>query len=259
MNWFVEGLQGSGKSTLTRRIAELRPESVPVMEGDYSPVELAWCAYMNANQYREILNRYPELRTEIEAKTAAEGEKRIVCYTKIQTQNTRFYRDLERYEIYNSRVPPADFRAIVLERYRKWNGDGNVFECSLLQNTVEDMILFRNAADAEIVEFYRKTREALDGKDYHIIYLKTEDVRGNLETIRRERTDKQGNELWFPMMMQYFNDSPYAKANGKTEPEDLIRHFIHRQELELRICREVFAGKYTVLASRKYTDRDIPV
>ena len=33
MNWFVEGLQGSGKSTLTRRIAELRPESVPVMEG----------------------------------------------------------------------------------------------------------------------------------------------------------------------------------------------------------------------------------
>ena len=60
MNWFVEGLQGSGKSTLTRRIAELRPESVPVLEGDYSPVELAWCAYMYVNQYREILNRYPD-------------------------------------------------------------------------------------------------------------------------------------------------------------------------------------------------------
>ena len=47
MNYFVEGLQGSGKSTLVQRLSELNPDCTAVREGDYSPVELAWCAYMN--------------------------------------------------------------------------------------------------------------------------------------------------------------------------------------------------------------------
>ena len=95
MNWFVEGLQGSGKSTLTRKLAEKIPGSVLKEEGDYSPVELAWCAYLNEEQYQEILEKYPEMRKEIEEKTYAEGEKKIVCYTKIRTDNREFYQDLE--------------------------------------------------------------------------------------------------------------------------------------------------------------------
>lgn len=41
MNYFAEGLQGSGKSTLISKLSELHPECVPVREGEYSPVELA--------------------------------------------------------------------------------------------------------------------------------------------------------------------------------------------------------------------------
>ena len=58
MNYFVEGLQGSGKSTLVRKIGEAHPDYTPVMEGDYSPVELAWCAYVDAETYRGILEKY---------------------------------------------------------------------------------------------------------------------------------------------------------------------------------------------------------
>ena len=58
MNYFVEGLQGSGKSTLARMIAEKKPEYVLKQEGDYSPVELAWCAYLNEDQYQEIVFQY---------------------------------------------------------------------------------------------------------------------------------------------------------------------------------------------------------
>lgn len=259
MNYFVEGLQGSGKSTLARRITEMKPGYTLVAEGDYSPVELAWCAYTDADQYREILEKYPELCPEIEARTVSEGERNIVCYTRIRTENQGFYRDLEQHEIYNNRIPLEDFQAIVLGRYRKWNGDRMVFECSLFQNTVEDMILFRDRSDEEIIAFYREVRKALEGKNCRIVYLKAEDVAGNLAVIRRERSDEQGNERWFPMMMRFFDESPYARARGLTGEEALIRHFTHRQELELRICEEVFAGQYTVLASKQYADREIPV
>ena len=193
MNYFIEGLQGSGKSTVVQKLAEARPGYTAVREGDYSPVELAWCAYTAESKY------------------FAEGNKRIICYTQVRTDNHAFYQDLEQYEIYNGRVAFEDFKTIVLDRYRQWNTDQMIFECSLLQNTVEDMILFRCFSDEEIIGFYRHVRKALEGKDYRIVYLNAEDISGNLAVIRKERSDENGNELWFPLMLQYFNDSPYAK------------------------------------------------
>ncbi len=253
MNYFVEGLQGSGKSTLVQKLSDLNPGFTAVREGEYSPVELSWCAYMDDDHYHRILEKYPDLRSQIEDKTYSEGCKKIICYTKIATDNRKFYQDLEQYEIYNNRVPFGAFQAIVLERYRKWESDRMIFECSLFQNIVEDMILFRQADDEDILSFYKLIREALGGKDYRIIYLKAKDIRGNLETIRKERSDEQGNEIWFPMMLGFFNDCPYARARGLKGEEDLIRHFMHRQELELRLCKEVFPDRSIIIESKNYS------
>ncbi len=141
---------------------------------------------------------------------------------------------------------------MLLSRYSSWNGDKSIFECSLLQNTVEDMILFRVMTDEEILSFYKEVRATLEGKDMHIYYLKTEDIAGNINVIRKERSDDKGNELWFPLMMGYFNDCPYAKKHGISGEEELIKHLQHRQELELRICNEIFGDKCTILKSKDY-------
>ena len=254
MNYFVEGLQGSGKSTMVRKLSELNPDYTAVREGEYSPVELSWCAYVSGNQYKGILDRYPDLRSDIEKKTYSEGDRKIICYTKIITDNRAFYQNLEQYEIYNNRVPFDDFRSTVLERYRKWISDNMIFECSLFQNTVEDMILFRQASDEEIIEFYRLVRETLEGKEYRIIYLKANDIKANLDIIRRERSDESGNELWYPMMLGYFIDCPYSKARSLQGDDDLINHFRHRQDLELRICEEIFPERSIIFKSKNYTD-----
>ena len=255
MNFFVEGLQGSGKSTLAGKLAE-KTGCTAVREGEYSPVELAWCAYVSEAQYREILSRYPDLSEEISARSYPEDGKVIICYTKVKTDSRDFYADLEQYEIYNGRTSPDEFRSIILDRYSKWDTDDNVFECSLLQNTVEDMILYRCASDDDILGFYRLVREALEGKDYRIIYLRTDDIEGNLSVIRRERTDAEGNEAWFPLMMEFFDGSPYAKSLGIHGQEALLDHFSHRQELELRILEELFADRSLILPSKLYLDSD---
>ena len=124
-------------------------------------------------------------------------------------------------------------------------------------NGLKEKVGIKDMSDDEIIEFYKEVRKALDGKDYHIVYLKADDVRGNLDVIRKERSDDQGNELWFPLIMGFFNECPYSKERGLSGEEDLINHFIHRQELELRICEEVFEGKYTIFTSKKYNDEDI--
>ena len=180
MNYFVEGLQGSGKSTLVQKLSDMNPGYSAVREGEYSPVELSWCAYVDNDQYHRILEKYPDLRLQIEGKTYPDGCRKVICYTKIATENRDFYQDLEQYEIYNNRLPFEAFQSIVLGRYRKWNSDHMIFECSLFQNIVEDMILFRQADDREILSFYRQIREALGGTEYRIFYLQAKDIRKNL-------------------------------------------------------------------------------
>lgn len=258
MNYFIEGLQGSGKSTLVGKMSDKHPEYKVFREGDYSPTELAWCAYVSKDKYESILKKYSDIQDEITAKSHEEDGHMIICYTQIITDIPGFHKDLEQYEIYNNRVSKEAFKNIILTRLAGWNSDGNIFECSLFQNIVEDMILFQEASDEEVIKFYREIKIVLDGKDYHIAYLLSEDIRSNIDAIRKERSDDQGREMWFPLMLRYYNDSPYAKKNGLFGAENMLKHFHHRQGLELKICEEVFHGKYTILKSKGYKEAEIP-
>ncbi len=252
MNYFVEGLQGSGKSTLVKRLSEKHPNYTAIHEGDYSPVELAWCAYVDRETYKQILEKYKDIRDEIEKKSFAEDYHMIICYTKILTDIPGFHKDLEKYEIYNGNLDSETFRDIVLRRFKNWQGDNNIFECSIFQNIIEDMILFQKCSDEEIVDFYKQIKEVLADKPYEIVYLQADDIKSNIDIIRKERSDDQGNEMWFPLMLGYFDNSPYALEKGVKGTEALLEHFKHRQELELRICEELFTERNIVLRSKNY-------
>ncbi|SHI79814.1 P-loop NTPase family protein [Pseudobutyrivibrio xylanivorans] len=252
MNYFVEGLQGSGKSTLVKRLSEKHPNYTAIHEGDYSPVELAWCAYVDRETYKQILEKYKDIRDEIEKKSFAEDDHVIICYTKILTDIPGFHKELEKYEIYNGNLDSEIFRDIVLRRFKNWQGDNNIFECSIFQNIIEDMILFQKCSDEEIVDFYKQIKEVLADKPYEIVYLQADDIKSNIDIIRKERSDDQGNEMWFPLMLGYFDNSPYALEKGVKGTEALLEHFKHRQELELRICEELFPERNIVLRSKNY-------
>ena len=257
MNYFIEGLQGSGKSTLMKKLSAKYPDHRAVYEGDYSPVELAWCAWVSRDKFREILDKYQAIRQDIEAESHAEEDGMVICYTKVRTDIPGFYQDLEQYEIYNGRMDFEEWKGVILSRFGKWTGGRNIFECSLFQNIVEDMILFRNASDREIFDFYREIRSALREKDYRILYLKTDDIAASIDAVRKERTDEQGEEQWYRMLCGYFDASPFAVKHGVSGPGALLEHLKHRQELELKICAGLFPDRVAVLRSREYREDEI--
>ena len=118
-NYFVEGLQGAGKSTMVRLLSNKLPEYKVFREGDYSPIELAWCAYVTKMHYSDILERYSTLEPEIANKTVDEGDHKIICYTQILTDVEGFHKDLEQYEIYNGNLDRNSFEQIILEKKKK--------------------------------------------------------------------------------------------------------------------------------------------
>lgn len=256
-NIFVEGIQGAGKSTLVNQLQEAVPGLKVCREGDYSPVELAWCALMSEAEYEEILEKYPALREDIIEHTVREKEYRIVMYTQIRTEQKEFYQELEGFEIYNGRKPLSEIKEIVFSRYEGFRETGYLFECAFFQNLVEDMILFHLMSDEEIMDFYRELFEKVDKEQFLLLYLYSENIEGNIQIVRKERCDEEGREAWFQMMLEYLENSPYGKKNGCSTEADLIAHFRHRQQLELAIIREIIGKKAVILPSKEYNISEI--
>ena len=256
-NFFVEGLQGAGKTTLVQQLSANLPEYGVFREGDFSPVDLAWCAYVTEEQYNNVLLKYPTLHTEIKGKTVAEDDHKIICYTQILTDVPDFHRKMERYEIYNGNLDKESFENVIFNRFNKWNGEGQIFECSVFQNIIENQMLYLMMADDEILSFYRRLKIILMDKPYSIIYLDMEDIPNGINIIRKERSDDKGNELWFPLMIRYIEESPYGKEHALAGPGGLLKHLERRRALEHRIIDEIFKEKTIVVKSKDFTLNDI--
>ena len=257
MNYFIEGLQGAGKSTLLQKLSEKLQDYSVFREGDYCPVELAWCSYVTDEQYQSILQTYPYLQNEIIAKTVEEDNHKIICYTQILTDTPGFHKDLEQYEIYNGNLDKDSFEQVILERFSKWTGEKQIFECSIFQNIIENQLLYLCMTEEEILSFYRKVKQVLGNKEFKILYLDVEDIQNAIEIIRKERSDENGNELWFPLMVRYIEESPYGKEHHLKGMEGLLTHLERRKKLEHQIINEIFSDHTILLKSKDYDLRTI--
>lgn len=251
-NIFVEGIQGSGKSTLVNNIYKSKPGLNICREGDYCPVDLAWCAYMSKEEYEAVLEKYSPIKDDIVKNTVTEQEYYIVSYTKIITDIPGFHKDLENYEVYNGRKSWNELKCIILTRFRNFTETGYLFECSFFQNIMEDLILFHMLSDDEIIEFYGELFNLIDKEKFMLLYLMNDNLEESINIIKKERSDEEGNELWYDMMLGYLADSPYGRRYGLKSFDDLVNHFKHRQELELTIIREVIGENAVVLRAKDY-------
>lgn len=249
---FIEGLQGSGKSTLLRNLSQKFPKYKAYYEGDISPAELAWCSYMTKAQYEEALQKFPHVEQEMKQWTKQEGDRYIVAYTRILADMQEFYEWMESFEIYNGRVPYEQFHAVIMERYRALEPGKNLFECSFFQNSMEDMILYYQMPEQDIVDFYREAYEILQPKGFQMLYLQSENIRENILQIKKERCDEHGMELWYPLMLKYLQESPYGKTHGFEDLDDMIAHFERRVAIEEKIIREVIKEDCTILKAKEY-------
>ena len=95
-------------------------------------------------------------------------------------------------------------------------------------------------------------KQILYSNQYQIIYLDAYDVRSIIELIKKVRSDENGNELWFPLMIQYLEHSPFGKKHSLHGMDGLLIHLERRKALEHRIINEVFHDETLVIKSKNY-------
>ena len=258
-NIFVEGIQGMGKSTLVNHIYQEKTELHVCREGDYSPIDLAWCTWMTKEEYEAVLEKYAEIRNEIEKYTVEENGHFVIAYTKIITDIPNFHKNLENYEIYNGRKAFVEWKEIIFNRFEKFRGTGYLFECAFFQNIMEDLILFHECSDEEIMDFYRELFARVDKENFRLFYLYNENVAEILQVVKRERSDNAGNEMWYPLMMNFLKVSPFGMKHGYEGFDDMVAHFRHRQMLEMRVIKEVLGDCAVVLPAKEWNLEDVLV
>lgn len=256
-NVYIEGIQGTGKTTLLRLLGQQLPDFHVYWEGDYCPVELAWCSYMTEAEYQQALVDFPDLVEEIQKLATKEDEHYIVQYTRILAENRAFYEYMEKFEIYNGRKPLEEFKRILLHRYEQFAGNGNIFECSFFQNTMEELLLYYDMPEQEIIEFYEELFAKLRDKDFLMLYLYSEQIEENILQIKKERSDNSGNEMWYPLMLRYLNDTPYGKKHPFAGVEDMAAHFRRRMQMEMKVIEEVLGEQAVILSAKKYEIEEV--
>ncbi|BCN29094.1 P-loop NTPase family protein [Anaeromicropila herbilytica] len=256
LNIYVEGVPGSGKSTLLGELQKNVPEYKYYYEGDICPVELAWCSYMTQEQYNKAIEDWPQFESMIKENSKMEGSYYIVSYTKIQTDNHEFYRYMEQYEIYGGRKNIQEFEEIIFYRFHSFYETGNVFECAFFQNIIDELMLFAEYDDNQILDFYRMLITQITD-DFLVIRLISNDIKSSIEQIKKERINEQGEEVWYHLMMDYLSKSPYGKYRNYQGFDDMVRYFERRITLEKRIASEILQNKCINIESKNYQLGDI--
>lgn len=252
MNIFIEGIPGSGKSTFLKKLEKENRSYKAYFEGDMSPVELAWCAYLSSEEYNNLLNKYSNYSEEIKNNTTVEKDgsdyKYIVSYTKFNPNTDEMFGDFERHEIYGGRLSVSEFLRIVRKRFLQYLGNKKLFECSILQNIVDELLLFSDFEEEEIIDFYEELVKNFKF-EYFVYYFEPDNVKSVIEKIANERVNESGEKIWLNSVIQYMKNTKYGKKNNFSTSDDLVKYYEKRIKLEKKILKKAFGKRYQILES----------
>jgi len=250
--FIVEGVPGSGKTTfakgLAKNISRYNPNVNLYVEGDLHPADMAWCALLTDNEYKEICDSYPWYVQELEYNKTIWNGYVIVAYTKIQNLDFTLYNYFESKEVYDGRLDTETFCGLHENRWKRFGQQAtgiNVFECALLQNSVNELLLFRGADEDTLSEYIGKLISCVENLKPVIFYINI-DTKSAIKRAAMERVDQEGNRVWESRVTEYIIKSPYGIENGFIGVEGIYNYFEKRKQIELKILEKLNVEKYCI-------------
>lgn len=249
---FIEGLPGSGKTTFAKRLktylSNLDYRVISYSEGDLHPVDLAWVAILTKQELADLSMRYPSLKKEIFSNIKLINDRYFLAYIQVEIDSSTkdFYEYCERYEIYRK----DDLSFFLKEHLDLWerfsevvidNEFTYIFECILLQNQINELLLKYNLSKKDILKYYQSLLKPIKVLNVKLIYIRQNNVAKIFQRIANERisNNKELYKDWIEHVIEYIENTNFSKINNYRGYDGALKYFKHRQEVELEILNDL--------------------
>lgn len=255
----VEGIPGSGKTTLSNKIKQdLESKGKKVIlynEGDLHPADLAWHAYIPLIEFEAIIKENPEYKETLIKHSQFEDNYVLVAYTKLgfREKEIELLKYFEEHEVYDGRVPLEVFKKLHFKRWKKFieqvNSDGIIiFECAYLQNHLNELLGFHHKNKGFIINYMIDLINIVKKLNPLLIYLSQPNVGETISRVAKERIspDKSKYEDWIDLVIKYVEKSMYGKLHDLKGFDGSVQFFEERKKLELAVIEQLPIDKAVI-------------
>ena len=242
----LEGIAGSGKSTLTRFVGDLlaargAPHRV-VLEGDLDhPADYESIAWLTQPAFADLLGRHPLDASPIADLATAFDGGLLVPYGELRASglvSESALDDLSARDVYE--LPEQTYRRLALARWQAFGKRASaepntwVLDCCLLQNPLTTLLVRHNCEDPVIREHLRLVIEAVSALDPIVVHLHQGDIRATLDRVISERPVE-----WRDSFVRYHTRQEYGKAHLLHGLEGTVQALAARQRLEEELLMDL--------------------
>jgi len=189
----VEGLCGTGKSTLAERLhhylVQQGRSSCFYDEGaEGNPASLNWHAFFREEEYRGFLERYPNTANEIRSRAIKDGSNYLLPYRGVEefSERNALYAELRSRELCWTDSPIAEQSEFTYLIQRHWTRFAElasttdtvyVLEAVFFQHQIHDLIRHYQASDSQIEQHIHGIADQIAVMNPVLIYLTQPSVR----------------------------------------------------------------------------------
>lgn len=262
----VEGLPGSGKSTVARKIKkhmEEKGKKVIFYEAESTnPADMAWQAYLTKEEYHRFvadcldiwLQTKPtitdeELIRRIEMQSQMENGHVAVAYRNINFPGSEYQvlaRKLSSKEIFQGGLPFEELRELHLERWSRFahnmqlRRETVIFESNFLQNSIFELMCYRGMNDEQILDYLMELADTVRFLEPRIVYIETEDIEKLVDKTAKKRAlpPESGND-WLTCFVNWVSTTIYGQRHNLSGKEGLIKVLRERQRMDYLVLRKI--------------------
>jgi hypothetical protein len=245
----VEGIPGSGKSTLSQYIQDTlnthRIESELFLEGNLRhPADYESVACVPNEELDRLRSSYADVFHDIDPFVSLSGNDSLIAYALAQqsAQNeipSSLYEEIRRYEIYDG-IPVEKYCELMVQRWSSFAKNQRekdklvILECCFLQNPGCALLARHDAGNDRFVQHVLQIAEQIQDLNPILFYLNQPSVRETIERVKTMRPQE-----WLDFVIWYHTEQDYGKNKGLHGYDGYIQFLEHRRELELHIIEQL--------------------
>lgn len=251
----VEGLPGSGKSTIAQMISNIliqRGLRVQLFqEGDLNhPADYEGVAFFTVDEFGDLLDAHEACRDVLESRAIAYRNGYLIPYRKIKEELGEAFPDHTVQEIFSRDIYELPFeqnKELITSKWRSFtesvlaaNDDTVIiFECCFIQNPLTMGLVKCNQSREGNVNYVLELERMVQALNPLLIYIDQKDIAHTFDRAVKERPKE-----WSEGFIQYYTNQGWGASRGYHGVSGTVKVLQARKELETEIYQILKMDKY---------------